>query len=599
MQRKAKDIPGLLLSRAKEMPEAVVSFSLSEGGHWSAYSWEDFLKDSLSAAVFFSKLGLRRGDILLIMANSSKWWDVVQMAGFFCGAIVGGISPYDTKDRIHRLMKVLRPRCVVLQEEDWLDRFSTDILAEVFVVCIEEKAGRDGIESLLPLVEASQEEIETLAYFQTDKEEDLPAIVVSSSGTTGPEKIFSFSHSQVMMACERVAAQILPSVTGGRTVCWLPLSNLFQRMVNFVAWMKGFSIYYVSDPRALLSLLPGISPDVLVGVPRFFEKFQEEAMKKILKQPLLKILLDKALALKSLQEREEDGRQGLGIWKTLALSLLDRLVLRRVRMKLGKNVKFLLSGSAPISQDVLEWYRRLDLPIFEAYGISENILPIAMNTPTSYRMGSVGRPVPGNEVKISREGEILVKGQCISRDLLEKDAYRVRLEEGFLRTGDLGRIDEDGFLFLLDRKDAVFKTSTGHRVYAGEIESTLSRLPYVAFCVVVGRGRKIPVAVIDLKKDFIAQDIISFFMEKACQDISNQLAPFPPQSRPVGVVLLTGRFSPRTGELTETFKVKRYVVETKYKGAIDRLYSRLDDLEFSVEEVEENGVVCTLGRLYR
>ncbi len=597
MQGKTKDIPGLLLWKAEEAPDAVVSFSLSEDGLWSAYSWGDFLKESLSTAVFFSKLGLRRGDVLLIMANSSKWWDVIQMAGFFCGAIVGGISPYDTEDRIHRLMKALRPRCVVLQEEDWVDRFSPDILAEVLVVCIEENTGRDGIEYLLPLVETSQEEIERLVYFQSDKDEDLPAIIVNSSGTTGPEKTFSFSHSQVMMACEKVAAQILPSVTGGRTVCWLPLSNLFQRMVNFVAWMKGFSVYYVSDPRTLLSLLPGISPDVFVGVPRFFEKFQEEAMKKVSSQPLLKILFDKALALKSLQEQGENDREGLGVWRGLVLSLLDRLVLRRVRMRLGRNVKFLLSGSAPIPREVLEWYRLLGLPIFEAYGVSENILPIAMNTPASYRMGSVGRAVPGNEVRISQEGEILVKSLCISRDLLEQEAYRGRIEDGFLCTGDLGRMDEDGFLFLLGRKDTVFKTSTGHRVYAGEIESTLLRLPYIAFSVVVGRGRKIPVAFIDLKKEFIEEDVRAFFRERVRQDILKQLAPFPQQSRPVGVILLTGRFSQRTGELTETFKVKRYVVESKYKGVIDRLYNRLDDPEFSFEEIKENGVFYTLGRL--
>lgn len=560
----------LLFARAAETPECAAAFSRSPDGSWAPASWREVAADVRRIADGLARLGLRKGDALAIMARTCREWQLVEYAGMSLGAVVVGVDGHADRDFIGHVLRHSGAAALVVDTRKNLSKIAEDIRAYLrFVVVIDEEVAPDDRGNVLNWRLLLAEQGGNARHGIDVRREDV-ATLIYTSGTTGTPKGITYTHGQLLVAAESIMGT-LPAVGGkDRVLCWLPMSHLFQRMINLVAIMAGGQSYFVDNPREIMACLREVEPSVFVGVPRFYEKVHEGVVDRIGRMPyLVRRIVRWALAV---------GKSGAGIMRAVA----DLLVLRRLRRVLGKKMKFMITGSAPCSGEVLGFFHAIGCPLFEAYGISENAVPMAMNMAGASRAGSVGRPLPGNEIKLAPDGEILVRGPGVF-DGYHKENRRQGYftADGFYSTGDLGWIDDDGFLYLTGRKSEIIKTATGRRIAPSKIEAAYERSPFFEHVVVVGNARKYPAALITLNPARFPEGASHDFAKRICDtgvaaEVCRELERFgdvlAPTERVQAFALLPGRFGIETGELTTTLKIKRHRIEERYGNIIEQMY---------------------------
>lgn len=589
-------LPALLDARLAATPDAPAYAESCDGAGWHFTTWSEHAHRVRLLARALAYQGLARGDRVLILAPTSLAWERVQMAVFGCGAVAVGVDPRTADAHLEQIVRRVAPAALVVGEAGLLDRLPTEVVTTAkFRLSLTHGGRREGVLTLDALPQAVDLGPDPWGCAQPDD----PALVVFTSGTTGDPRGIAYSHRQVCLACESLLATFPQLAPGDRFACWLPLANLFQRMVNFFAIARGATTYFVADPRQLMALLPAIRPHMLIGVPRFYEKLHAGIEARIAAAGPLKPLLRLALRVGEAQAaaRRRGERPGLAIG--LGHALFDPLILARFRRALGGELRFLISGSAPMPVWLLERLHGLGLTVLEAYGTSEDIIPIAANRLDAYRFGAVGRPLPGNEVRLSADGEVEVRGPGVFAGYLDEPDRDMFTADGFLRTGDEGRFDDDGFLVLTGRRSEIFKTSTGRRIAPAGIEQRLLTLPWVEHALVTGAGRKFVVALLAVNPAALAQwaqarglpdvlddppaPVLAAALWQAVQAATDEL---PPHERPAGCVLLPRPFSVEAGELTTNLKLRRRVVHERYAPCLERLHAAVDAGTASVQ-------VCT------
>jgi long-chain acyl-CoA synthetase len=312
-----------------------------------------------------------------------------------------------------------------------------------------------------------------------------------------------------------------------------------------------------------------------VAVPRFYEKLHAELCRRLETLPgRFKSTARWAQTVSGRYWREASRGQRVPLALRCQYRLADRLVLRRLHRALGGRLRYFISGSAPLSPNLIEAFAALGRPVLEAYGVSENIVPMAMNAPGAFRPGSVGRPLAPNAIRIADDGEILVKGPGVSVVAADPQA------EGFWRTGDLGALDADGFLRITGRKSDLFKLSTGRKIVPRSIEECLGGIEGVAHCVAAGRGRKFVIALLNIPEEqwqrlqerhHGAEGAHRHLQAEALRACAH----LPDYSRPAAVAVVRTPFSPQSGELTANLKLRRDFILEKYGAVIEDLYSRI------------------------
>ncbi len=389
------------------------------------------------------------------------------------------------------------------------------------------------------------------------------------------------------MACRSILAEF-PSVEGygGATICWLPMAALFQRMMNYVALATGVAIYFVEDPATVVAVAREVQPAYFIGVPRFFEKLYQGIQRELATKPAW---VRKRVA-RSLSGARDTRSPNSATWTR---GVLDRMVLRRLRGVLGRRLRFVITGSAPTPSWMLEYFDRLGILLLEAYGLSENAVPIAANRPDTYRFGSVGQVFKANEVKLAEDGEILVRGPGVFAGYWAAGECSVPplTADGFFRTGDLGRFDADRFLWIVGRKGEIFKTSNGRRIAPSKLEAAYKRIPYVDQVVVTGHGRPYPAALLTVNMPLLISamraareglrrrqaqtgEVSSREMtERIATDIEAIGSELAPYERIKRFELLAQPLTLEGGELTPSLKLRREVIERKYRDLIDKIYS--------------------------
>lgn len=541
-------LTALLRARAEQSPAAP---ALAEEGPAASHTetWRSFLERSNRLAAFLAAHGLRPGDRVLLRLRNSIDWEIVQHAAWAARASVVAVDPRDPPDRWARALESLRPRGAFIDAPPpggpppgfWFD-----------------VAGHVDPGPGAPCYRWSDLPTATPAPAELPRPSD-EAVVVFTSGTTGEPKALAYTQEQLLLAAGAIR-DAFPEIPDGqgRTACWLPLANLFQRVMNLAAMTAGLPIHLLAEPTGVVAALPRIRPEFLIGVPRFFEKVRREILSRAAERRFLGGVLRRYLS---------DPRPLPFPWN----AAVDRLVFRRVRALFGGRARFLLSGSAPLRPETARFFEAIGLPLLEAYGVSENVVPLALNTLRFRRSGTVGRPLAPNEVRISPEGEVEVRGPGQAAGYLSGAGAPSRTSDGFWRTGDLGRFDGDGYLTLLGRKDDVFKTAGGRSVSPAPIEERMRRWPGVDDAVVLGHGRRRPVAILTRPDDAAPPDERA---RRALAEASREsLIDIPPHERPGVLLLLARPLSAQRGELTPNLKVRRGVLEARWKllwDAIER-----------------------------
>lgn len=589
---RAETLPALLDARVRATPDAAAYAERGADSGWRQTSWTEHYRQVRALARALAHQGLARGDRVLILAPTCLAWERVQMAVLGCGAVAVGVDPRTAETHIGQIARRVAPAALVVGEAGLLDRLPAETVAAArFRLTLTHGDHRADVCSLNALLgEAAEDGHDPWGCAQPDD----PALIVFTSGTTGDPKGIAYSHRQVCLACTALLATFPQIEAGDRFACWLPLANLFQRMVNFFALQRGVTTFFVEDPRQLMALLPSIRPHLLIGVPRFYEKLYAGMTARIDAAGALRPLLRLALRVGEAQAAAARMGRRPGPAIGLAHALFDRLILARFRQALGGELKFLVSGSAPMPVWLLERLHGLGLTVLEAYGTSENILPIAANRLDAYRFGTVGRPLPGNEVRINAQGELEVRGPGVFGGYLDDPDRGMFTTDGFLRTGDYAEWTEDGYLRLKGRRSEIFKTSTGRRIAPFAIEQRLLALPWVEHALVTGAGRKFVLALLAVNPAALAdwarerglperidEPVAAELARALWQAVETAVAPLSAHERPAGCALVTRPFAIDSGELTPNLKLRRAQVEARYGPCLERLYA---DLEAGGEE---------------
>lgn len=568
----ALTITGLLRDRAGRSPDATARWSLDGNGHWQSSDWRSHLEAAAAIAQGLRGLGLSAGAHVGLMAVSSAAWDDCSMGVLGARGVVVGIDAHATADQAQAQAKLAGLQALVVDEPEQLLRFGPARPALCVVVHPHPGAMLPpGCVTLHALTESGR----GLGLVGWDHA--LPgdrAIVVFTSGTTGAAKGIAYRHEQVCLAVHTILEAFGDIREGSRLACWLPLSNLFQRMINLCAIARAAQTFYVSDPRTVMQHLPAIRPAVFIGVPRFFEKFLQGVQAQARpgggwRAKLVAWALNVGLAHVAKPGGDLTPAQPVH-WR---LWLADRLVLRRIRAAMGGQLRYVISGSAALAPVLRTQMAAIGLPIYEAYGLSECIVPIALNRDGAHRPGTVGRPLRGVQTRLAADGELLIRSAGVFDGYLGADGDTAALRaEDWLATGDLAEIDSDGFVRLVGRKSELFKLSTGRRVAPAQIEALLSGVPGVEHLAVFGPGRKAPTLVVSLACGASADAALQALMSRAAQ----ALCALPSYQHPTGAVLTHRPFDIASGELTANLKLRRTQVGQRYAAALEALDAQLD-----------------------
>jgi long-chain acyl-CoA synthetase len=585
---RAETLPALLEARVRATPDGQAYAELGAGSGWHYTSWSEHLHQVRLLAGGLARHGLARGERVLILAPTRLAWERVQMAVFACGAVAVGVDPRIADAHLDQIVRRVAPSVLVVNDAGQLDRLPAAVVAAAKLrVSLTGDDGRAGLHTLEAIAAAADTDEKHDPWDRVQA--DDPAIVVFTSGTTGDPKGIAYSHRQVCLACEALLATFPQIEAGDRFACWLPLANLFQRMVNFFAIARGVTTYFVPDPRELMTLLPAIRPHMLIGVPRFYEKLHAGIEARIAAAGVLRPLVRYAWCVgeRVAASERHGGRPSAGLRALHAL--LDPLVLARIRRSLGGSLRFLVSGSAPMPVWLLERLHGLGLLVLEAYGTSENIVPIAANRLDAYRFGTVGRPLPGNELRLDAEGELEVRGPGVFSGYLDDPDRGMFTADGFLRTGDYAEWTDDGFLRLKGRRSEIFKTSTGRRIAPFAIEQRLLALPWVEHALATGAGRKFVLALLAVNPESLrawaearglagglAEPIDPALAQALWQAVEAAVSPLAAHERPAGCVLVTRPFGIDSGELTPNLKLRRNRVQERYGPCLERLYAEIE-----------------------
>lgn len=572
-------LPELLKIRAETYPDRPAHYTLDQNNQWQQTTWKSFFQSISAIAVGLQKVGIQPGDNIGIMAPTSQTWEFVQMALLMSGAVVVGIDPNEFRANVNHIVKKANLSGIVIQHPGLMKNIEPEyrpiLKIKISIETVDEPENKFGCFCLDHMKEPEGSN-NILA-----KAKDA-ATIIFTSGTTGEPKGILYKHEQVIAACRSILEAFDDWDSDYNFPCWLPLSNLFQRMINFCALDLGASTYFVDNPREIISLLPIINPHVFIGVPRVFEKVYEAIEIQIQNKPLWQQkLIRMAMDAGDKYASAVRAKKFLSFFQQQKYEFMDRLILKKIRCFLGSNMRYFISGSAPMPQWLLEKYHGLGILVLEAYGISENIIPNAMNLPDAYRFGSVGQPMPENEIRILDDGEMMVRGVGVFDGYYGDTSGKTEFTpDGFFPTGDYVVVDADGYLSVTGRKSEVFKTSTGRKIAPAGIEELLRQVVYVEHAVVFGAGRKFIIALVTVSEELMPEQMkektTESRLELVADEMNRCLSQVPGFQRPAGILVSEKQFSVQNEELTSNFKLKRKNIEETFRDQIERLYLHLE-----------------------
>ena len=539
-------------------------------------------------------LGVVPEDKVILLAENGPWWTMTDYAILSLGAITVPIYTSLVPEQIKYIINDSDAKVVIVSDRKLWERTAAvqkDLPKVAQFVSFEPEPA----EGVLPLekIKAEGEKVRLAdprlfgITAQAVKPDDTASIIYTS-GTTGIPKGVLLSHANFVSNVETLAG-IIPFGDKDIDLSFLPLSHVLERLVTFAFMSRGVSMAYAESIETVAENLQEVKPTIMVSVPRLFEKIYARVMDNILAGSSLKkkiffwaLKVGKACGELTLQKRPIPG--SLRRRRNLA----HKLVFSKILEKTGGRVRFFVSGGAPLAKDIAEFFYALGIVVLEGYGLTESSPVIACNTFDNLKFGTVGKPIPGVEVKIASDGEILARGPNIMTGYYKKEEEtREALEGGWLHTGDIGHFDAEGFLVITDRKKDLIVTSGGKNVAPQPIENVLKQNPFIANAVVIGGSRKFIAALIVPnfekleeyakskgvgyvnRRDLIQNEaVVRFLLEEVDRSTPN-LAPYEKVKK---IAVLERDFEIERGEITPTLKVKRNIVEGKYKELIDSLY---------------------------
>ncbi|MEE4144503.1 MAG: AMP-binding protein, partial [Halieaceae bacterium] len=377
-------VPGRLAARSELTPHQPAYWRRAPAGDWTPASWSELQARVQSLSLNLLRRGLQPGDRAVIMMPTTPEWETCHLAVLAMGGTVVGVDAHDAPENIRHVLHTVRPRALFLASGENLDSLKDLLPARPDLVVAVDPAGTPGVESLHDLLALAIDP----DFTRPEVTPDHLATIIFTSGSTGQPKGIAYTHRQLCLAADAILDRFPSIREDARLACWLPLSNLFQRIINLCAIERGTPSYFVESPADIAQRLPEIRPALFIGVPRFYEKLYAGIQAEVAKQPapvrqLVRLAWQTGERFQRAQRAGKSPSLGLRLGHVLA----DALVLQRLRRTMGPDLKFMVSGSAPMPPWLLEKLHGLGWLVLEAYGISECVVPIANNTLETYRFG--------------------------------------------------------------------------------------------------------------------------------------------------------------------------------------------------------------------
>ncbi len=577
-----------LIRRALEESRAEALIERGKDG-WIATSTAQVLARSENVACAIRDAGLNHGDRIALIAHNSVDWIICDFATILAGCVVVPIFPTQALDHTEFILKHADVKLLFVDNEKSLERLKSSGMALPQTIVFE----RSGAASLAEFeaggaaIRASNPALPR-EYESVSKPEDL-AVLIYTSGTTGVPKGVMLSHDNLTFDARSALTCGLNEFRRGEAVLSvLPFSHIYEHTMIYIYLLAGMRYHICHDANELLPDLLDTRPIVMTAVPRIFDRVLAGVRGKAMQAGGLEAkLVPWALTVGREYMTEKTFRNGPSVALRLQYPIAKKLVLSKVRERLGLDrVEFLLSGSAALHTDVAMTFLGMDVPIMQGYGLTETSPVHTTSQVSANKYGAVGKVIPEVAVKIALDGEILASGRNVMMGYYrEPEATAAAIVDGWFHTGDIGEVDADGYLRITDRKKEIFKTATGKYVSPARVETALKRSVFVAQAMVIGDGRPFPEALVSpnwdtlrvelslpqaAPEDLSARDDVKSFIAAEARKQTSDLASYE-QIR--NVIVLAREFTVESGELSPSMKIKRRVVEERYKALIDHSYA--------------------------
>jgi long-chain acyl-CoA synthetase len=576
----SSSISDVLARRVLETPRQPALWYKDSQNRWTSLNWKEYGDRLTGLAEAIERHGVEPGDRVAVIMPTSVEWELIEKAALSRGVVVVGLEPHMALETMVQVIEETRPSAVFVAERGMVETLrerGCDFLSMKLCVCLERCYDLGH-----PFVEWNMLEQKVVDLPKSTKvfsaTADSPASYVLTSGTTGAPKGIVYTQGQLLLAAQSILAAMGPFQKDDRTIAWLPMASPFQRNMNLAALLAGIPLYFQSDPKQLMKTIKEVRPTVLIGVPRIYEKIYLGVLEKLNGTPLgvgriMKSLLNVAMALVPRSSKEKDRLSWARRW---ILSLIRTLFAPVVKI-LGGQMRFMVTGSAPCREDVLLFFHALGVPLLEAYGVSECSVPISMNRPNDYKIGTVGRPLAANTVVVVDGGDLEVEGPGVFKGYENQERATNLTSEKYLSTGDIGEVDAEGYLRLMGRKSEFIKTSTGRKIAPAAIEQKLMRVLGAEQAMVVGQGRPFLAAIVCFNGPRTPEQMDE--LNRSLKNLNEGLSAYE-QVR--GCLVFNRLFSMEKGELTRTLKLRRGEIERMHRRLIEDLYQKKLESGFSL-----------------
>ena len=573
------------------------ALSFKRDGEWKQISSSEMIERTENIALGLYSLGLRKGDHASILAANSPEWTLADGGCQFAGIIDIPIYTTLSENSVNFILKDSTPRVFFLQDLATYERIKPAVnecgFIEKLVFFSNEEMEIEKAISLADLERAGTELKGSKpdlvrSLIEAIEPRDI-ATIIYTSGTTGEPKGVMLTHTNIISNAIDAGEKYEFSE---HDVCLsvLPLSHIFERTGMYLYILNGIAVHYAESIDKVPENLQEVRPTLFIGVPRIFEKVYASARFRAARSSRLRErIFDWAIEIAKEYATALVNNEAISPALALEHKMADRIVYGKMREFFGGNLSFCITGGAALSDDIWLIFTGAGIPIMQGYGLTETSPVISSNNPECSKLGTVGKPIRNVRVRIAADGEIEATGPGVMRGYYNRpEATRETFDNEWFRTGDIGEIDEDGFLKITDRKKELFKTSGGKYIAPSPIEQMIKASRFVSQVVLVGNERKFPAALIvpnfemlesyarlkglDLHtpRDFCENPKILDLIERQVAAQTANLAQFEKVKK---IALLENEMTVEGGELTPTLKVRRKIVDEKYRSVIDKIYA--------------------------
>lgn len=563
-----------------------ICFAYKQDHQWKTYSTEDYIRISNQVSRALLKLGVQKNDkIAVIVPVNQPKWHFLDIGVLQIGALNVPLYPtLSESDYAYVLNHSDAEYCFVAGDDIYQKVKSVQSQTHLKEVYRFDEDSEIGWNSFLSLGKdpSSQDQVEALK--DSIQPEDI-ATIIYTSGTTGTPKGVMLSHDNIVQNNKATAKRLPIEGAGKRIVSYLPISHVFERSASYYATMMGFSVYFAESIDQLGDTIREVKPHMLAVVPRLLEKIFDKIVDKGSQlSGLKKKLFYWALEL---GERYKPYHQNGGFYN-FQLKIARKLIFSKWREALGNHLEFMLSGSAPLQPRLIRIFIAAGIPVFEGYGMTESSPGATLNDfrNNGLKIGTVGKPLDGVEIKIAEDGEVLMKGHLVMQGYYKRPELTAEtLKDGYLHSGDIGSLDADGFLTITDRKKEIFKTSGGKYIAPAVLESEFKKSRFIEQIMVIGEAQKMPAALIQVNFEFVKEwakrkghniknvQTSKKLRKRLQKEVDTYNQKFGQWERIKDFEITKEEWTIESGHLTPTMKMRRKIILEKHKNLYNKIYN--------------------------